>query len=135
MIEHNGQTLAYIGDAVLSLQVREYLVKEKVTHASELMKKSIRFVSATAQAKFMDELLSMDILSETEMRMYKKGRNYKSPSIAKNANVIDYRKASGLESLWGYLYLSEDYERLGLIWDLFKTHVEENDDRIHIREE
>ena len=131
----NGQTLAYIGDAVMSLQVRQYLVEKHITHPRKLLNESIKFVSAPSQALFVDYLLTNDELNELEMGIYRRGRNHKSQSIAKNADVIAYRKSTGLEALWGYLYLNQENERLGYFWELFRNFVEGKYETIHLREE
>ena len=124
MSDYNGSVLAYIGDAVLSLQVREYLVNKSITQAKTLLKRSILFVSAESQASFMNHLLKTNELSEDELLIYKRGRNYKSSSIAKNADVISYRVATGLEALWGYLYLEKKHERLEQLWKKYQEYVD-----------
>ncbi|NLC41756.1 MAG: ribonuclease III [Erysipelothrix sp.] len=124
MSDHNGSVLAYIGDAVLSLQVREYLVSKSITQAKTLLKRSILFVSAESQADFMNHLLKTNELSEEELLIYKRGRNHKSSSIAKNADVISYRVATGLEALWGYLYLEQKHERLEQLWKKYREYVD-----------
>ena len=122
-MKHSGNVLAFVGDAILTLQVREYLVTKGYTKTKELQETSIKFVSARAQATFIEVLLEQDILNETELLMYKRGRNAKSQSVAKNADVITYRVATGFESLWGYLYLNQEYERLNTLWEMFKEMV------------
>lgn len=122
MVTHSGSVLAFIGDAMLSLQVREHLVSLGYTKAKDLQQKSTLFVSAKAQADYMEQLLKEDRLDEVEMTMYKRGRNDKSTSIAKNAEVITYRVATGFEALWGYLYL-EDKERLQSFWLEYCNYV------------
>lgn len=125
---HSGNVLAFIGDAVLSLQVRKYLVEEKgMTKTHRLQQKSTEFVSAEAQADFMADLLEKEILSEKENMIYKRGRNAQSKSSAKNADIISYRMATGLEALWGYLYLNEEMERLEELWTLYRKKVSEDE--------
>lgn len=117
----NGSTLAFIGDAVLSLWVREYLVSLGYTKANDLQKKSIIYVSANAQAKFMLSLLEDNFLNEEEMQIYLRGRNHKSSSKAKNADVVSYRIATGFEALIGYWHLNQNETRLRQVWDRLKT--------------
>jgi ribonuclease-3 family protein len=117
----NGSTLAFIGDAVLSLWVREYLVSLGYTKANDLQKKSIIYVSANAQAKFMLSLLEDKFLSEEETQIYLRGRNHKSSSKAKNADVVSYRIATGFEALIGYWHLNQNETRLRQVWDRLKT--------------
>jgi ribonuclease-3 family protein len=119
--EYNGNSLAFIGDALLSLWVREYLVSMGITKSDELQKKSVRYVSANSQAAFMQILLDEQYLTEDEHRIYLRGRNHKSQSKAKNADVVTYRVATGFEALVGYLYLAQNENRLRQIWDKYKT--------------
>lgn len=123
-MHHSGNVLAFVGDAVLSLQVREYLVEELgITKTKKLQEVSINFVSANAQAEFMEHLLEIEALNENELLAYRRGRNASSKSSAKNANIITYRVATGFESLWGYLYLSKQTKRLNELWEKYKKEV------------
>ncbi len=117
----NGSTLAFVGDAVLSLWVRTYLVEQGYTKANDLQKRSVQFVSANAQAKFIQELLEENFLNEEETKYYLRGRNHKSASKAKNADIVTYRQATGFEALLGYWYLSKNETRLTQVWDRLKT--------------
>lgn len=117
IVPYNGNTLAYIGDAVMSLQVRTYLVSEKnLQKPNVLQKESVKFVSAKSQAVFLNKMIEDNILSEEELLIVKRGRNAKSDSVAKNVDVVTYRIATGLEALWGYLYISNQHERLDELW-------------------
>lgn len=117
IVPYNGNTLAYIGDAVMSLQVRTYLVSEKnLQKPNVLQKESVKFVSAKSQAVFLNKMIEDNILSEDELLIVKRGRNAKSDSVAKNVDVVTYRIATGLEALWGYLYISNQHERLDELW-------------------
>lgn len=115
-MNQSGNVLAFIGDAVLTLQVREYLVEKGITRTKELQETSVKFVSAKAQASYMEYLLDTNQVTENEMIYYKRGRNAKSNSIAKNADVLTYRIATGFEAFWGYLYLNKETERLNALW-------------------
>ena len=112
----NGSTLAFVGDAILSIYVRDYLVKLGITKTKELQNRSIQFVSANAQAQFIQTLISENFLSEQEMKTYLRGRNHKSDNKAKNADIVTYRHSTGFEALLGYLYLTENHSRLNEIW-------------------
>lgn len=117
IVPYNGNTLAYIGDAVMSLQVRNYLVSEKnLQKPNVLQKESVKFVSAKSQAVFLNKMIEENILNEDELLIVKRGRNAKSDSVAKNVDVVTYRIATGLEALWGYLYISNQHERLDELW-------------------
>ena len=113
----NGSTLAFVGDAILSLYVREYLVKLGITKTKELQNRSILFVSANSQAKFIQGLIAENFLSESEVKIFLRGRNHKSDNKAKNADIVTYRQSTGFEALLGYLYLTENHIRLNEIWN------------------
>lgn len=103
-------TLAYIGDAVFELFVRLYLIGEGDVKTSLLHKKSIAFVKAQAQAEIVKAI--SDLLTDEERDIIRRGRNIKPASPPKNADIMDYRYATGFEALIGYLYLMEDNKRL-----------------------
>lgn len=102
--------LAYIGDGVFDLVIRSVVVGKGNTGANRLHQRTSRIVKAHTQAQIADYLLPQ--LTEKETDIYRRGRNAKSPTMAKNATMADYRKATGLEALVGYLYLSDQFERL-----------------------
>jgi ribonuclease III family protein len=106
-------TLAYLGDSVYELFIRTYLVGTGNTKVNKLHKMAIHYVSAKAQAHFTNIL--KEVLTQREEQILKVGRNAKSATVAKNADVLEYRWATGLEALFGYLYLKKEYERLGNI--------------------
>lgn len=103
-------TLAYIGDAVYELVIRTKVVSESRSQVNKLHKRSSHFVKAGTQAKIIN--LLMDELSGDEINIYKRGRNAKSYTVAKNASMAEYRMATGFEALIGYLYLSGNSERM-----------------------
>lgn len=106
--------LAFVGDAVYEVFIRTYLTdKNRDMSVHKLHKEAISFVKAHAQSDFMKEL--EDKLTEEEMTIFKRGRNSKSGTIPKNADVQEYRIATGFESLIGFLYLTEQEERLNYI--------------------
>lgn len=102
--------LAYIGDGIYDLVIRTVVVNRGNTQANKLHKKTSSLVKAAAQSAMIDGLL--EILTEAEMAVYKRGRNAKSATMAKNATMQDYRKATGFEALMGYLYLDNQWERM-----------------------
>ena len=102
--------LAYIGDAVFDLVIRTIVVERGNRSANNLHRQTVAYVNARVQAKMIGVLESE--LTEEELAVYYRGRNAKSHTTAKNASVIEYRKATGLEALCGYLYLSGQQERL-----------------------
>lgn len=103
-------TLAYIGDAVYELIVRTIVVERANRAANELHKSTVKYVNARVQANMIESLL--EELTEEELAVYKRGRNAKSHTAAKNASIQDYRKATGFEALVGYLYLSGKTARI-----------------------
>jgi len=106
----NPQMLAFVGDAVFSLYIRNKIVLENSEKVRELHSLTSHLVKASEQSYFLDKILNM--LDETETAIYKRARNYKTANIAKNAKVIDYKKATGFEAVLGYLYLTGKFERL-----------------------
>lgn len=103
--------LAYIGDGVYELFVRTKVIeKHENMPANKLHKKTVQYVKAHAQANSIDAMLPH--LTEDETAVYKRGRNAKSNTTPKNADMADYRKATGFEALIGFLYLSGENERL-----------------------
>ncbi|MCD5413401.1 MAG: alpha-galactosidase [Clostridiales bacterium] len=116
--------LAYIGDAVFELYIRNYLVNEKTVSVNALHKTATNYVKAKAQSMIVHTL--KDILSETEWSYVKKGRNQKTHTVAKNASLQDYRYATGYETLLGYLFFTKQTSRLNeLICESIKI-IEEN---------
>ena len=103
-------TLAYIGDAIFELVVRTVLVERKNTQAEKLHKAATKIVKAETQALLIEAL--KDDLTEEELAVYKRGRNAKAVTRAKNATMSEYRRATGFEALMGYLYLKGDMERM-----------------------
>lgn len=108
----NGLVLAYVGDAVQSLIVRTKLATEHDFKAGELHKLTSQTVNARAQADMAEHLLAQNLLTEDEKDVFMRARNGKSHHKAKNAAGSDYRKASGLEAVIGYLYLIGNYGRI-----------------------
>ncbi len=110
MKAYSPLTLAYIGDAAYELVIRTMVVEKGNRQASQLHKLTTSYVKAQAQAAMIEALEPE--LTEEELAIYKRGRNAKSYTSAKNASILDYRKATGLEALIGYLYLSGREERV-----------------------
>lgn len=103
-------TMAYIGDAIYDLVIRTVVVERGNRSANDLHKKTIQYVKAGAQAEMIDALA--EALTEEETNIYRWGRNAKFYTKARNATVQEYRKATGMEALMGYLYLTGRTERL-----------------------
>lgn len=105
--------LAFVGDAVYSLFVRERLAFENDSKTGELNKLSSQIVCAKSQARRIDEL--MPILTEEEVAIFKRARNTKKGAKAKNASVVEYNKSTGFEAVIGFLYITGEYERLNYL--------------------
>ncbi len=114
--------LAFIGDGIFEIIIRTVVVERGNRSADGLHKTKSRVVNAKVQAKMAEALL--EELTEEELACYKRGRNAKSHTAAKNASIAEYRKATGLEALFGYLYLSGKEER---ILELTKLGLEKVD--------
>ncbi len=106
-------TLAFVGDAVYTLFVREKLVFESDRAGSELNKRTSAVVKATAQAEFVRKI--MPLLTEEEVDIFKRARNTKKNTRAKNASVSEYNASTGFEALIGYLYLTGEIDRLNFL--------------------
>ncbi len=105
--------LAYIGDAVYEVYIRTMLVINKKTNVNMLHKMSIKYVNAKAQSDIIHRI--MDKLTQDEQDVVRRGRNAKSATAPKHAEITDYRYSTGYEALIGYLYLTNDIERLTYI--------------------
>lgn len=103
-------TLAYIGDDAYDLVIRTYLLSRGNMPVNKINKMANALVKAETQSSMMDVI--EPLLDEEELAVYKRGRNAKSNTKAKNATVADYRRATGFEALMGYLYLKGSYERM-----------------------
>ena len=103
-------TLAYIGDAVYEIVIRTILVEKGNAQVNKLHQRASKLVKASAQSEIIEKL--KEDLTEEELVVYKRGRNAKSYTMAKNATMSDYRRATGFEALMGYLYLKEDFGRI-----------------------
>ncbi len=103
-------TLAFVGDSVYDLLVRQYLVCLANRPVKELNQMKVTLVNCKSQAESMKVI--MDVLSEEETDVYKRGRNVKVNSASKHSSLADYHSATGLEALFGYLYLSGNTERI-----------------------
>ena len=108
--QYSPLALAYMGDSILDLLVKKYFVTHSNMQPHKYHVEVSKIVKAVNQADYIDQI--MEELSEDELDVYKRGRNTNTHSKAKNATMGQYRKATGLESLYGYLYLKGDMERL-----------------------
>ena len=105
-------TLAYLGDAVYEVYIRKYLIDKGIVKVEELQKEAIKYVSAKGQCRIVTYLIDNNILSDNEIEIFKRGRNYKRSSHPKNTDIITYKMSTGFEALVGYLYLSNNIDRI-----------------------
>ncbi|PXV88370.1 ribonuclease-3 family protein [Lachnotalea glycerini] len=114
--------LAYIGDGIYDIIIRTIIVTKGNSQPNKLHKRTSRLVKASAQSAMIEAV--MEELSEEERKIYKRGRNAKSATVAKNASMVDYRRATGFEALMGYLYLQGQFERM---INLIKSGLEKSE--------
>lgn len=113
----NPLVLAFVGDGIYEIFVRAFIVsKNREMNVHKLHIKAISYVKAHDQSEFM--MAIMDELTEEETNIYKRGRNAKSGTVPKNAKVGEYRTATGFEALFGYLYLTEQKDRINYFLEM-----------------
>ena len=125
MILYNGESLAYIGDAIYELEIRKYILEKGYQDVNKLHKYAVKFTSGEAQAKIMEYFLANEILTEEEINYYKRGRNSHHSKNRRSISVTSYKMATGFEAVIGFLYLSENHERLEELLQLIIKIVEE----------
>lgn len=108
----NGLALAYMGDAIYELEIRRYLLETGETKPQHLHRLATQYVSAKAQAKIIKKFQEKDLLTEEEWSYFKRGRNSKINTKAKNTDIHRYLQSTGFEALMGYLYLTKQNDRL-----------------------
>lgn len=116
----NIQVLALLGDAVLSLYIREQLLKKGINNANKLQELSIAYVSAKGEVKILKKLIENNVLTEEEIDIIKRGRNNKKENHPKNTDILTYKLSTGFEALLGELYLNNK-ERLKEILNLIEV--------------
>lgn len=108
----NSLALAYMGDAIYEVYVREFVINHGLTKPHHLHKEATKYVSGKAQSAVLHYFLDKNVLREEELAVVRRGRNAKSGTIPKNLDVQTYRYGTAFEALLGYLYLSNDQKRL-----------------------
>ena len=112
VLQINTSTLAYLGDAVYELMIREWLVEKKPNNVDKSHKAAIKYVSADGQAKAAKAMMADAFLREEEERLLKRARNHRTMSKPANADPKNYKIATGFEALVGYLHLLGETDRL-----------------------
>ena len=124
--EINVITLAYLGDAVFEVYIREFLIKKGIAMVDKLQHEAINYVSAKGQVRILNYLIDNNILSQDGINIVKRGRNYNRLSHPKNTDIITYKMSTGFETLIGFLYL-ENKKRLDEIINyVLEDYYEEN---------
>ena len=108
----NSSTRAYLGDAVFEVIVREKIVRDKPGDSGRAHHTAVRYVSAAGQAKAAKAMIAEGFFTEEEEKVYKRARNHRTMSRPQNADPREYKVATGFEALMGFLYLSDERERL-----------------------
>ena len=108
----NVIALAYVGDAVYEVYIRNKLVKLGIQKVNELQKEAVKYVSAKGQAKILSDMIDKNILADYELDIVKRGRNHKRQNHPRHTDVITYKMSTGFEALIGYLYLNGNLDRL-----------------------
>ena len=114
--ELSTEALAYLGDSVLEIRVREKLVKEGISSSGDLNRASLAYVKASEQAAAMRRILP--VLSEEEEQVFKRGRNMSGGNVPKSATMSEYRTATGMEVLFGYLHYLGRAERIDELFEI-----------------
>ena len=122
----NVISLAYLGDSVYEVYVREHLIKMGISLVENLQREAIKYVSAKSQSKIVRWLTDNNYLSNDELDIIKRGRNYKRGSHPKNTDIITYKNSTGFEALIGYLYLDNKIDRLD---EIIRYILEEYDEK------
>ena len=108
----NVLALAYLGDAIYEERVREYLIRSGISLVDDLQKETIRYVSAKNQARIISYLINTKYLTDREINIVKRGRNYKKNRHPRHTDIITYKLSTGFETLIGYLYLNNEKKRV-----------------------
>ena len=113
--------LAYLGDAIYEVYIRESLLKKGLVKVDILQEHATKYVSAKGQAKILANLIDNNILTNEELDIVKRGRNNKRTNHPKNTDIITYKLSTGFESLIGYLYLYNNHNRLKEIFNYIEV--------------
>ena len=118
-----AQELAYFGDAVVELLTREHLLSLGIGGVGKLNREAMKYVKATAQSAALENILP--ILTEDELAAFKRGRNNHVSAIPKSASAVEYRRATGFEALFAYLWLSGNESRARELFALAYSNLNE----------
>ena len=108
----NVLALAYLGDSVYEIYIREYLIKKGIEKVKNLQEEAVKFVSAKSQASFLKKMIDENFFSEEELSIVYRARNHKGSRHPKHTDIITYKYSTGFEALIGYLYLEKREDRI-----------------------
>ena len=136
-MEYNSLVLAYIGDAIYEVLVRKYLIDKNFVKVNDLQKHALNYVSAKNQALFLKELLDNNFFTSDEIEIIKRARNTKTHSKPKNCDILTYKHATALESIFGYLYMNNKFDRIKEIFDYIEKikEVKQNENNCNCTNE
>ncbi len=108
----NTLVLAYVGDSIYELKIRTFLAKNRINNVNRIQTESLKYVTANNQSDFIKKLIDNNVLTQRELEIVKRGRNAKVNSHPKNVDILTYKWATALETLFGYLYILNDQNRI-----------------------
>ena len=124
----NSIALAYIGDAILEVLVRDHIILDlKIVKPNLLQKVTIEYVSGRAQAKFCDYALKEKIFTDEELGYYTRGKNARDTRVLKNASPMAHRKSTGFECILGFLHLTNQNDRIHDIFTIYQNFIEQDE--------
>ena len=115
--QYSPLVLAYLGDAIYEVYIRNYLINQGICKVNDLQKASVNYVSAKAQSNWLEQMLKAQFLTDEELWIIKRARNHKSHGSPKNTDIVTYKRATGFEALIGYLQLTGNNKRIKEIID------------------
>lgn len=118
----NSLALAYIGDAIYEVYIREYLLSKGICKVNDLQKEAIKYVSAKAQFNYLSKMIDEHFFTDEELNVIFRARNHKVDHRPKNCDISTYKYATGLEAVIGYLYLKKDNKRIEEIMNYIKEN-------------
>ena len=108
----NVLVLAYLGDTIYENYIRRFLINRGIGNVNDLQKEAVNYVSAKSQANYLTKMIDSNFLTDEEIVIVKRARNYKTTSHPKNCDIVTYKYATGLESLIGYLEMENRRDRI-----------------------
>ncbi len=116
-MDKNVLVLAYLGDSIYEIYIRLFLIEKGIAKVKDLQKEAVQYVSASSQEKFLMKMMDENFLKEEELEIVYRARNHKVNHKPKNASIVTYKYATGLEALIGYLYLKKEEVRISEIME------------------